>query len=89
MSDARTRLEQGARYPYDATDNWWKDAGVSAPPAADWAHYAARGIMADLTDRRGIKYSFDNIDEDVRIEMVETLAEIIRSAAQESQDASG
>lgn len=80
MSDALKRLEQGARYPYDATDNWWKDAGVAAPPAADWAHHAARGIMADLTDRRGIKYSFDNIDEDVRIEIVTSLAEIIRIA---------
>ena len=84
MSDAQTRLIQGARYPYDAPDSWWKDAGAAAPPAVDWAHYAARGILADLTDRSGIKYSFDNIDDDVRAEMVTTLAEIIRTAAQEA-----
>ncbi len=89
MSDAQTRLEQGALYPYDAPDSWWKSAGTAATPAADWAHYAARGILADLTDRRGIKHGFDDIDEDVRIEMVASLAEIIRSAAQERQSARG
>lgn len=83
MSDARTRLEQGARFPYDASDAWWHSGGGGPPAPTDWAHYAARGILADLTDRRGIKHGFDDIDEDVRIEMVASLAEIIRSASKE------
>jgi hypothetical protein len=37
--------------------------------------------MADLGDRKTIKYVLDDIDEDVRAELVESLAEIIRAAA--------
>ena len=80
MSDAQTRLEQGARFPYDAPDKWWHSSGSEPPPSANWAHYAARGILADLTDRRGIKQGFDDIDEDVRSEMAMTLTDIILAA---------
>ena len=72
-------LEMGDEYPYDGTDDFWNGKEDAAPPQ-DWAHRAARGVIADLTDRRKIKYGFDGIDEDVRIEIVATLASIIRAA---------
>ena len=87
MSDAKSRksavrsLKMGERFPFDADDKWWRGDGEKPPIAADWAHSAARGVLADLTDRKGIKYGFDNLDEDVRAEIVASLAEIIRAAA--------
>lgn len=71
----------GARYPYDAPDAWW-DADLRGPcPAKDWAHAAARGVIDDLCDRNGIKNQFNQVDQDVRVEIVSSLATIIREAA--------
>jgi hypothetical protein len=81
MDAAKHRLEQGAEFPYDADDKWWHGEGANPPPAKDWAHAAARGVLADMNDRGGIKHGFRAIDEDVRAEIVESLAEIIRLAA--------
>lgn len=81
MSDAKHRLEHGAKFPYDATDEWWNGDGKNPPPAKDWAHAAARGVLADLSDRQGIKWELEKIDEDVRAELVGSVAEIIRAAA--------
>jgi hypothetical protein len=80
---AAITLRYGAKYPYDAPDEWWNGDGSSPPPATDWAHSAARGILADLNDRRGIKHGFANLDEGIRAEIVASLAEIIRQAAKE------
>jgi hypothetical protein len=78
---ANIRLEHGNAYPYDAPDAWWNADTMTTPPAAvDWAHAAARGILADLKDRRTIKWGFDDTDEDVRAEIVSSIAEIIRTA---------
>lgn len=49
----------------------------------DWAHAAARGVVADLQGRRAIKWGFDDIDEEIRAEIVASLAAIIRLAHQE------
>lgn len=87
MSEAKKatiRLEQGNQFPYDATDYQrenWPDVPFTA--ATDWAQYAARGVLADLTDRRGIKRGFEEIDEDVRLNIVACLAGIIRAAPRE------
>jgi hypothetical protein len=71
-------LQQGERYPYDATDEWMDtNHEDTAPPAEDWAHAAARGILADLTDRRDVKRGFENVDEEVRRELVASLRRII------------
>jgi len=77
---AERTLATSARYPYDAGDAWWHRAGDPAP-AEDWAHAAARGVLGDLTDRGGIKHGFNGIDQDVRVEIVQSLADIIRTAA--------
>jgi hypothetical protein len=79
--NAELTLKHGNKFPYDAPDAWWKSTEDPVPPPAkDWAHSAARGILADLQDRRDIKHGFERIDEDVRVEIVDTLAEIIRVA---------
>jgi hypothetical protein len=80
MSSPGFYLEHGNRFPYDAPDKWWKSSEENPPAAADWAHEAARGVLADLQDRRDIKRGFENVDEDVRAELVQDLAEIIRIA---------
>lgn len=80
MDQAKNSLEGGAEYPYDAPDNWDRSVTPSLP-ATDWAHAAARGILYNLNDRRDIKDGFRDVDEDVRKEIVESLAAIIREAA--------
>ena len=76
------KLAMGARFPFDAPDIWWANGGSPAP-AKDWAHAAARGVLADLTDRGGIKHTLDSIDEEIRVEIVDSLADIIRAASKE------
>lgn len=82
MSDAIVSLQHGEKYPLDAPDAWWKGPAGQAPPLAkDWAHLAARGVIADLQDRGGIKQQLtQEIDEDTRVEIINSLAEIIREA---------
>lgn len=82
MGNARFWLKHGADFPFDAPDSWWRSENniTPAPAAKDWAHAAARGILADLGDRRGIKHELDALDEDIRIELVGSLADIIREA---------
>lgn len=76
---AKRSLDFGRKYPYDEPD---ENMG-KPPPAKDWAHAAARGIVADLMDRHTIKHGFDGVDEDIRVEIVETLADIIREASKQ------
>ena len=66
-------LKHGNKWPYDGRTN--------ASEPKDWAHRAARGIMADLCDRRGIKSELELIEKEVAQDIVETIAEIIRQAA--------
>jgi hypothetical protein len=75
-------LEFGAKWPYDASDQWNEatHTAADAPPAKDWAHAAARGIIDDLMDRRDIKLGFRDVDEETRAEIVATMAAIIRLA---------
>ena len=75
---AKRALEYGAKHPYDRPDEY--EDGVTFP-AVDWAHAAARGVLADLLDRGGIKHELDHVEEDIRKEIVESLAAIIREAA--------
>lgn len=76
MSDiADIRLKHGEEFPYHER------------PPKDWAERAALGVLADLCDRRGIKHALYDVecsaDEDdcIRVEIVTSLAEIIRRAA--------
>lgn len=83
------RLRRGRVYPFDAPDAWpgpgedYDYDSFDPFPAPDWAHAAARGIVADLRDRRGVKDGFDGIIEEVRCELVASLANIIRRAGKD------
>lgn len=68
-----------AQSPYDAPDAW-RGSVAPAPPAKDWAHAAARGVLAELCGRAGIDTALESIDEETRIEIVSTAAAIIRAA---------
>ena len=85
---AKISLTHADNYPYDAPDEWWASEGKTIalpPPAIDWAHRAARGIIADLKGRHTIKHGLENIDEETRAEIVRSLAEIIRLAEMEAK----
>lgn len=73
QTKALRHLHLGASSPFDGdSDN---------PTAAiDWAHAAARGVLANLLDRRGIGNELEQLDEGIRDEIVEEVAEIIRVA---------
>lgn len=87
MKIAKVTFESARRYPYDADDAWWhaRAGSVPPPPAADWAHAAARAVVHDLSDRRKIKQGFVQIDEAVRKEIIESIAEIIRYAHEQDE----
>jgi len=75
---AELNLRSGAECPYD-------HAGDDPPSAAlDWAEAAARGVLSDLCGRGGIKHELYGIDQGVRVELVATMAEIIRVAHEQS-----
>lgn len=78
MLDPKTYLDRGARFPYDAPDDW--DGRTPLPPA-DWAHAAARGVVQELGGRSGLDTMLGELDPDIRREIVANLAAIIREAA--------
>jgi Mor family transcriptional regulator len=84
--NAKKRLEHGNEFPYDAGAKFWEDESqenVTPPAPKDWAHAAARGVLADLLDRRSVKHPFDEVDHDTRAELTATMSEIIRTALRE------
>jgi hypothetical protein len=85
--DAKHRLEMGEQFPYDGGEGFWEDENgtAKAPPSEDWIHRAARGVLADLTDRRGIKHELEQVDHDVRADIVASIREIIRLAHEETR----
>ena len=80
---AEHRLNHGNKYPYDGGADFWEDRTPTPRPAKDWAHEAARGVLSDLLDRRGIKWAFEDeaIDHETRADIVDSIAEIIRLAS--------
>jgi hypothetical protein len=77
LMDARPKIEHALKHPYDGIK------GMPATVPLGWAHVAARGILADLTDRRGLDHEFNNIDEATRREIVEAMADIVLLAFME------
>ncbi len=68
---AKHSYEHGQEFPYDCYDNGRRRK------VNTWAHKTARAILADLLDRRGIKWGFNDIDQETRFEIVDSLAAII------------
>jgi hypothetical protein len=82
MTPAETALDHGNKFPYDAPDAWWHAYEEEERPEMPRlpntpAHRTARGVLADLLDRRSIKHSFTGIEETTRREIVDALAAII------------
>lgn len=69
MSDEHRDLARGVEYPFHGKK------------PTDWAEAAALGILWDLSDRGGIKHELDGIDDEIKAEIVEKMAAIIRAAA--------
>ena len=73
-------IDRGESYPYDAPDAWWCGDG-DPPPATDWAHAAARGVVSDLRNRREMMAgAVTFVDENVRTEIVADMRAIIQTA---------
>ncbi len=85
-NNVKFALKHGNEYPFDAPDAWWKNTQphLNPPPPTDWAHTAARAIVGDLLDRRGLRQSLQDIDEEVRKELVESMRLIIFAALEEA-----
>lgn len=66
--DAAFSVKSAQERPYDGRK------------ATSREHLAALAVIEDLLDRRGIKHEFDNIDADVRMEIVNDLTEVIKLA---------
>jgi hypothetical protein len=47
-------------------------------PPVDKAETAVLGILANLTDRRGVKHELNACDKDIKEEIVTSLAAIVR-----------
>jgi hypothetical protein len=73
QAKALMQLKHGAAFPYDGDSD-------NPTQAMDWAHAAARGVLANLLDRSGIGNELEQLDEGIRDEIVEEVAEIIRVA---------
>lgn len=85
QADEPTKSQQcinhGAQFPYDGGQEFWEGSRHRVPPpATNWAHAAARGIFADLTDRRGLRNVLASISHDVVSEMVQSVTDIILTA---------
>jgi hypothetical protein len=78
--EAERTLALADEYPYDATD---EDGGSA--PKGDWATRAARGVIGGLSGRKGIDHALHDVDHEIRVEIVETVAGIIRTAYEEEQ----
>lgn len=78
MSDPRIALKHGYEFPYDAE---YGDKVGEVENSEEWAYRAARGVVADLMDRRKIKHGFEEIDLEIRQEIIAYLAKIIRLAS--------
>lgn len=61
-------IECGIQFPYDDR---------SLPLTTE--RTAVLSVLANLSDRRGIKWELEGVDQDIREEMVDTLTEIVKS----------
>lgn len=75
-----------AQRTLDFADNHPYDEDSSPVEDQDWCYRAARGVIEDLLDRRGIKNSLNDVDCDVRIDIVRSLSDVIREAYKQYKD---
>lgn len=65
---AKKTLERALRHPFDDRE------------PTDSAHRAALGTFGELTNRSGIGDALEQLDDDLRIDIVDAVAEVIREA---------
>lgn len=85
-NSTRVALKNAVQHPYDSD---YENTALPGPPinGEPWGHLAARAVVADLLDRREIKWALDKLRRDdgpeafgVRLELVNSLSEIIMEA---------
>lgn len=75
----RIAIEQALSNPYDGKGYF--------VPAKDFAHLAARAVIADLLGRKGIRYELEAIEnDDIRHEIINSLSDVIRSAKEKFEE---
>jgi hypothetical protein len=84
---AQNALARGALLPFDGSASYWTQ-GKLPRPAEDWAHAAARGVIADLSTRPGLDRVLTSAELDLveREDIIHSLANIIRLAAENRDD---
>ena len=87
MTDAERLLALADKYPYDVPDGWADDPNRQPAAYEDWAHRAANGAVQSLQCRQGFDDVFHGIEEDTRVEIVSELAEVIRTAKRQEEQA--
>ena len=71
--NAAQLISHGCEFPYETF--------CEPAPQATWQRRAAQGIIADLLDRRGIKWEFEKVEDGkTREEIVATMAAVIEEA---------
>lgn len=65
--DTKFSVEHGTKFPFNDR------------PPVDKAETAVLGILADLTDRRGVGNELEGCDNDIKEEIVTALAAIVRA----------
>lgn len=73
MTNAQTCILLGCDYPYHGS-------GDEKYYGNDPAMRAALGVLYDLRDRSGIGNALDGIDDDIRLEITQKMANIIKAA---------
>lgn len=85
------KLRSGQRCPFDAPDPEADSEDIVLPEPGDWAVRASRGIIADFDDRGAeMNEAFhpERVAEEVRIEIVDVMAAIMREALRQERDES-
>ncbi len=81
-NDVDWTIKHSNKYAYDRVgDEAREEEGYSTPKGTDWSIIAARAVLGDMSDRGGVRHELDSIDYEVRDEMVETLANIIKKVS--------
>lgn len=70
--DLHFHIKHGNKYAYDLNG--------PTPPGTHWTVIAARGVLSNLKGRRGVGNELEEVDMDVREEIVESIAQIIKDA---------
>lgn len=83
IQEAKRCIKHIRKHPYDRSN----DDEAETPDiknADQWNFIAARAVIENLLDRRGIKWALEDVDDDeTRKEIIEALAEIIKEAKQQ------